>query len=675
MTRPSTDPNAEFLLTVLRELSALGGAVLQAGAVGDDAATRAAIDQMRQLRAELQGIGQDTKQQVDDAPAHTKAELEKLLANIRQSDAFVSAWCDRFNGIATQEQLSLTAEGRHAIIDRLMPATWNWGADILTANDNVDAALIKTALERGQKRIVVFCASKPQAEQVVPEVHYLTDKKEAYAFFQTLDFGEPKRSANLNVSVATILDETEGDYSGKYAEFHAEFTKAWKAHLVNKSTIRFFSNRWLFQGLENLPSIAEHATFSSLHDKFINMPLVIISPGPSLDKNVHLLKQLKGKALLMAPAQTALALSKAGVIPDVVVVADPANFIYVMDGFPMQQVDALLLGVACHPSFYESYKGKIITFNVNAGIDTWISDIFRDTAHIGSGGSVATAIFTMGLYLKCNPIVLVGQDLALTNGKQYASNTADGQMTIKLSEEGDSFAYENVSLGFENVFADGGISSTSFKDKTQNLPGYYGGTVQTKADYAMFHSEFENHAETENAKEDPIRLLNCTEGGAFIKGFEHIPLREAISEINGRSQAVIDIPGIFSSIQLAVDASARRKLLRQRLQRAKVALEKSYELALRCAKMAIQVQRGTVKIATLTKIENELAKAIQDSSFIALANQAEISNAIQLGVRAKTIPHSLAASRILYTLVIREVPKLLPLVNAALTNLRQHHAH
>ena len=101
----------------------------------------------------------------------------------------------------------------------------------------------------------------------------------------------------------------------------------------------------------------------------------------------------------------------------------------------MEQVEALLVGVACHPLFYKKYPTKIITFNVNAGIDNWISDIFKDTAPIGAGGSVSTAIFGMGLYLKCDPIILVGQDLALTNGKQYASKSADGSLTIKFDTD------------------------------------------------------------------------------------------------------------------------------------------------------------------------------------------------------------------------------------------------
>ena len=667
MTRPSTDPNAEFLLSVLRELSVLSGAVLQAGAVGDDAATRTAIDQMRQLRADLQSIGQDTKQQVDDAPAHTKAELEELLANIRQSDVFIGAWCDRYNGLMTQEQLALTPEGRNAILDSLMPATWNWDADILTANDNIDPDFINLALARGQKRIVVFCVSKRDAAQQIPDVRYLSDKKEVYDFFQTLNAGEPKRSVNINSAVAQKVDIV-GDQATEYVEFHTEFTNAWRNYLVNKSTIRFHGNRWLMQGLANLPSIAAHATFSSLQDRFIGIPLVIISPGPSLDKNVHLLKQLKGKALLMAPAQTALALSRAGVVPDVIVVADPLDFIYVMDGFPMEHVDALLLGVACHPTFYERYQGKIITFNVNAGIDTWISEIFNDTIRIGSGGSVSTAIFTMGLYLKCNPIVLVGQDLAWANGKQYASNAADGQMLVNLNQESGTFVYQNESLGYENCKEKSGLNGQLDGGEIVMVPAYYGGLVQTKRDYAMFLAEFENHAEIEKTKNNPTRLLNCTEGGAFIRGFEHIPLCDFISEFGGTDHSFSDI---FKGIHAAVEVVQRRKLLSQRLQLAKVALEKSYELALRCAKTATQVQRGTAKIVKLTKIESQLVKAIQGSSFIALANQAEISNAIQLGVHAKSIEQSLSASGILYKLVIREAPNILPMVDEALLKLRQ----
>jgi len=668
------DPFAEHLLTVLQDLADASAEVLKAGAAGNEATTRAAIDQVRHLRAVLQDIGLDVRKQVDNAPASTQAAIGQQLATIQRSELFITAWCNRYDGIQTQAQLILTAEGRHAMIDKMIPATWHWGHDILTFTDRVEVALIRTALERGQKRIVVFCNAAPADDQKIATVCYLINKKDAYGFFQSMDYGEPKRLVCFDG--LSPEDETSlNTKNNKYSEFQIEFTQAFKNHNVNKNTIRFYSNRWLMQGLENLPAIAEYATFSHLKEKFINTPLVIISPGPSLDRNIHLLKQLKGKALLMAPAQGAMALYRAGVIPDVIVVADPADFIYVMEGLPIEQVETVLLGVACHPSFYERFKGKIVTFNVNTGIDTWLSDIFEDTAHVGSGGSVSTAIFGMGIYLQCNPIILVGQDLALTDGKQYCRNSADGSVSVKLNREGNVFTYENVTPGFDFLIKElAGTNSVSQGEKVLTLPGYFGGTVVTKKDYAQYHAEFENHAEIENYKPKPVRLLNCTEGGAYIKGFEHTPLAGVIADIDSSNTGISDIASRFKGVQADVDVAARRKLLALRLQQAKASLEKSYQLALRCAKIATQVQKAKVKLSALTKAESELSRAIEGSAFIALVDQAEINNAIQIGIYAKTIQQSLAASSVLYTLVMREVPNILPKVNAALVKLNQAYA-
>ena len=674
LSHPANNPNADYLLVVLEELAATSTKILNAGAGGDEPETRKAIDEMRQLRADLTGIGWDIKKQVDTAPKQTKIMIEKYLASIHQSDNFIGAWCSRFNGIMTQEQLSKTPEGQHAIIDQVMPSTWDWNSDVLTLNDDVDAELIKAVLSRGQQRIAVFCQSTPEAAEILPKVSYLTEKKEAYAFFHSLGYGEPLRTASFT-AVHKVDIDPESASELKYAEFRDEFTIAWKQYMVNKNTIRHFSNRWLMQGLENLSSIAESPTLSSIVDRFIGTPLVVISPGPSLDKNVHLLKQLKGKALLMAPAQSALALSRAGVIPDIVVVADPADITYLVDGFPMEQVEALLVGVACHPLFYKKYPTKIITFNVNAGIDNWISDIFKDTAHIGAGGSVSTAIFGMGLNLKCDPIILVGQDLALTNGKQYASKSADGSLTIKFDDDKKIFSYPIVPIGYEKLMSDAGQNSVSHREQIELLPGYYGGMVQTKRDYVMFHSEFENHAETENKKDKPIKLFNCTEGGAFIKGFKHIPLIDAIVTMDSLGQRTVDAKASIQHIRAALDIPSRKKLLRDKLYRVKSSLLQCQKLTMRCAKVAWQLQKSSANIAALSKAEGDLAKAVQDSAFLALANQAEIQNAVQLGSRAKTLKQSLSASKILHTLVLRESPKVLLLVEAAITQLEQAHAH
>ena len=73
---PANNPNADYLLVVLEELAATSTKILNAGAAGDEPATRTAIDEMRQLRADLSGIGWDIKKQVDTAPKQTKIIIE-----------------------------------------------------------------------------------------------------------------------------------------------------------------------------------------------------------------------------------------------------------------------------------------------------------------------------------------------------------------------------------------------------------------------------------------------------------------------------------------------------------------------------------------------------------------------------------------------------------------------
>ena len=49
--------------------------------------------------------------------------------------------------------------------------------------------------------------------------------------------------------------------------------------------------------LDNLSNILVHRQTAEFHKKFQGKAAVIVCPGPSLSKNVQLLKELKGKAL------------------------------------------------------------------------------------------------------------------------------------------------------------------------------------------------------------------------------------------------------------------------------------------------------------------------------------------------------------------------------------------
>ena len=95
----------------------------------------------------------------------------------------------------------------------------------------------------------------------------------------------------------------------------------------------------------------------------------------------------------------------------------------------------------------------------------------------------------------CDPIVFVGLDLALEDGRQYSE----------------------------------GCEGWTPTQATLEVEGYHGGTVQTLAQYNVFRDQFElsfGHEEFSG-----IRFINATEGGAKLRGIDQQKLSEVIADL------------------------------------------------------------------------------------------------------------------------------------------------
>jgi hypothetical protein len=333
----------------------------------------------------------------------------------------------------------------------------------------------------------------------------------------------------------------------------------------------------------------------------------------------------------------------------------------------MDQVTALVLGVTCHPALYKQYAGKLITFNANLGLDAWISDIFQDTTSLPAGGSVSTDALCMGVFLKCSPIIIVGQDLSFSDDKQYASKSTDGQVKVVKDEETNTVSYANLTQGLETVLAAGGFDSRTLMEPLRTLPGYYGGTVFTKTDYAIFHTEFQNIAQAVKDENTGIELLNCTEGGAFIEGFNHISLRQAYAMVGEQEQS-IDFTGKLRDILINKDSSSRCAHLANSLKAMRVNLHSAGISAAKCRALAQSAIRSG-EIGNLALEEKRLIGVVQKTLFISLAAQEKIIHALKLGAEAQSLPESLAASNILFRVIIEVTNELIPIIDQTLQRL------
>ncbi len=150
------------------------------------------------------------------------------------------------------------------------------------------------------------------------------------------------------------------------------------------------------------------------------IPAIVVSAGPSLDRNIIEMKKNKDKlkgTFIITGSRTAAALVENGMKPDMIVSIDPVEANYDM----MKNYLDLDIPLAfyeysnrCLLQEYQGYKIFIPT------VLQRLSESCRNMKSVYFGGSVAHTCIDIAVKLGCNPIILIGQDLAFTNNLHHA---------------------------------------------------------------------------------------------------------------------------------------------------------------------------------------------------------------------------------------------------------------
>lgn len=270
--------------------------------------------------------------------------------------------------------------------------------------------------------------------------------------------------------------------------------------------------------LANLDEIIQNPGINMLYKQFQNRPAIIVSTGPSLNKNKHLLKGLEEKAVIIAPDASLRILRDMGVKPHLVTSLERVpQTAKLLEGFTSQELEEVYLA-ACPvvmPECYAAYDGPRIIVYRNfdhfrwIGIDKGILDIQL------SAGNMA---FKVAEALGCNPIILIGQDLAFArSGETHARGTFFGEKQDYL------FAQDQL-----------------------QVPGNDGEPITTTKVWYSFLKAYEMDLATYQGQ-----CINATEGGAYIPGTSLMPFARAIQEYIGEDfdprQHITRLLSIFTS--------------------------------------------------------------------------------------------------------------------------------
>ncbi len=252
-------------------------------------------------------------------------------------------------------------------------------------------------------------------------------------------------------------------------------------------------------------------SFDHLASAYRDVPAVLVAAGPSLDKNVHLLREAKGRAVIFAVDSALPALLRHDVVPDFVTSIDyhPVTYEKIAG-----EIGAMAAGtppsLICTmwdtpPMFKRPPWRAVFRVPAHHPIDMWAAQLLGWQLISPGAQTVAHLNLHAALVAGCRPIIFVGLDLAYGGSRPHAQGTVlQGVCSLEKADKEALLAVKgNVE---ETVYTDRSFFSMKqgFEAVIASNPGLY---------------------------------INATEGGAYIEGTEVLPLQKALEAYCRKTRA------------------------------------------------------------------------------------------------------------------------------------------
>jgi hypothetical protein len=176
----------------------------------------------------------------------------------------------------------------------------------------------------------------------------------------------------------------------------------------------------------NLHYYAAGADTNDLYRVAQGFPAVCVGAGPSLARNVDLLKDpdVRRNVVLISTQTTLKPLLDRGIRPDFVTALDYHEISKrFYEDLPDLPDVTLVAEPKANPGVLDGYPGPIRVTR-SKFLDKLLGELTRPIVPIPAGATVAHLSFYLAQHLGCDPIILIGQDLGFSNGLYYCPGTA-----------------------------------------------------------------------------------------------------------------------------------------------------------------------------------------------------------------------------------------------------------
>ena len=308
--------------------------------------------------------------------------------------------------------------------------------------------------------------------------------------------------------------------------------------LQAKTMLTFFNS-----SMRELDKKYQLPLLSDYKDVYKDKPAIIVSAGPSLSKNIEALKKIQDKALIFCVGTAVPVLYKNGIKPDFINVIERRNT-FQHYNFQFSDDVNLIVEPYTEPSYFNlNFKNIFVTASVESDAARWfLEKADKELQYFEAKGTVAYHALSSAYYLGCNPIILIGQDLAYSDGHCYSSGSKFDGLVCEFNNDKQKYEiYPKDFKDYVEIYC-ASLKTWTYEQKAKlvekhlesvnknifTVPGQNGEKLPTSSVYYLFLQYMQEFAQ-KHANERT--LINTSIGGADIKGFELLPLEQAAEKL------------------------------------------------------------------------------------------------------------------------------------------------
>ncbi|EOI3760801.1 motility associated factor glycosyltransferase family protein [Campylobacter jejuni] len=384
-------------------------------------------------------------------------------------------------------------------------------------------------------------------------------------------------------------------YTQKIKNLNYKLMETIKYVVLNKGNNPYDSIIGIKHTLNNIPKLLSHGIFQDFLKKRKRKVknAIIVSTGPSLTKQLPLLKQYANKATIFCADSAYPILAKHNIKPDYVCMLERDDIVSKCFDNDFKEFDKgilFILASVVHKEVIEFLERNNREYMlVHRPLHFAVSLNLKEFGYIGVGASVANMAYELAASLRHENIIFIGQDLA------YA-------------KDGSSHPREHI-YGNQGEKLRGEIYTLAYGGEKQ---------VRTQLTWNLFRQAFEKDIFW--AKEKlKINTYNCTEGGARIEGAIEKPFQEVCETLLKENlKKPFDKPKILEKNKIKNKFLQTQKLLIKNVKQSEEFIKKCQN---ELKKLDFELSKSQLNSQTLIKIKKNLLFFFNEFKRLKLFNE------------------------------------------------------